>query len=63
MTQASYIPEPPEEDEPQRDCPFCAGSGKVRDYKWGPSPFAASTTFSTQGIVDLSNYVYPICGT
>ena len=55
-------PEQPEE-EPQKPCPMCAGTGKVRDYKLTPAMHGAGTFFTIDP-ADLERYNFTaICGT
>jgi hypothetical protein len=35
----------PEKEVPQRDCIFCAGTGKIPDRPVSPSAFGAPTSF------------------
>lgn len=54
-----------EEETPTKACPMCAGSGKVRDYVTGMTPFAAGTyqTIDFENI-NLADYlISPIYGT
>jgi len=54
-----------EQETPQKECPMCAGSGKVRDYATGMTPFAAGT-YQTVDFerLDIKDYVVnAICGT
>ena len=54
-----------EQETPMKDCPMCAGSGKVRDYVTGMTPFAAGT-YQTIDFdkINLADYtITAICGT
>lgn len=43
------------EEEPRITCPMCAGTGKVRDYTPGMTPFSAGT-YITIDPMDLEQY-------
>lgn len=53
----------PEEELPEKPCAFCAGTGKVRDYKMSSSPFAAGTYHTIDPLVLDGLSIYPIAGT
>ena len=50
-------------EHPEKACPFCAGTGKIRDYKIDPSGMPASTFFTVNpaGFRDF-NFT-AMCGT
>lgn len=45
-------PEQPDE-EYQKPCPFCAGTGKVRDYPMGITPNGVGTSYTLEGLAGL----------
>lgn len=49
-------PEVTEEETPKETCWMCAGTGKIRKYELGPSPYAAGTSF-VPAYIDFSNVV------
>ena len=66
MTEPAGV-ETPEEDVPQKPCPMCAGSGKVRDYVFNVSTSVAAGA-ATSYMIDMNNLQpwmisTPICGT
>lgn len=51
------------DEQPEKTCPMCAGTGKVRDYPMGITPNSVGTYFTVDPEV-LKNLDYiPMYGT